>query len=183
MDAYIGEIRTFSFNRMPRGWQQCSGQLLPINQNQALFSLLGTTYGGNGVSTFALPNLQGAAMLGQGSAPGGSYPMGQAAGTEGVTLTVNQLPMHNHMATIINALGSQPLGGGDDYLAQISVFTGNQQSTLYAVNGYTNAIGTGAVLAPATIGVNGGNAAHENRMPFLTMSVCICVSGYFPSRN
>lgn len=178
MDAYLGEIRTFAFGQIPRGWLACSGQTLPIAQNQALFSLLGTTYGGNGVTTFNLPNLQGSVMLGYGN----SYAWGQVAGTESVTLNTTQLPQHNHNVRVVDTIGSQPLNNGDDYLARITVFVTNPQSNKYEVKGYTPTIGTPAVLAPNSVMPAGGNNPHENRSPFLTMNVCIATAGVFPSR-
>lgn len=178
MDQYLGEIRTFGFGQIPRGWLACNGQTLSIAQNQALFSLLGVSYGGNGVTTFNLPNLQGSVMLGYGN----NYAWGQTAGTESVTLNVTQLPQHNHNVRVVDALGTQALNNGDDYLARIGVFVSNPQSTNYSVNGYTATIGTPAVLAPASVVPAGGNLPHENRSPFLAMNVCIATAGVFPSR-
>lgn len=178
MDAYLGEIRTFGFGQIPRNWLACSGQIISIAQNQALFSLLGTTYGGNGVTTFNLPNLQGSVMLGYGN----SYAWGQVGGTESVTLNTTQLPPHNHNVRVVDALAVQVLNNGDDYLSRIGVFVTNPQSTNYSVNGYATTVGTPAVLAPATVTPAGGNLPHENRSSFLTVSICICTNGYFPSR-
>jgi microcystin-dependent protein len=179
MTPGLGEIRVFAFGIIPRGWAACNGQLLPLAQNQALFSLLGTYYGGNGINTFALPNLQGTTMLGYGNA----YQIGQAAGTETHTLNINELPLHNHLVVAVDALGSQALNNSDDYLAQISVHTTTPSSPEYAVNGYTTAIGTAVALSPTTIGPTGGSSPHENRMPFLTMNICIALQGIFPQRN
>jgi len=179
MDQYLGEIRTFAFGQVPRGWLACSGQTLPINQNQALFSLLGVQFGGNGVTTFNLPKLNGAAMLGYGN----NYPMGMASGTESVTVTASQLPAHNHNVQVVNALGTQGLNNSDDYLAQICVFVTNPQSASYAVNGYAVTLNTPVLLSLASVSPTGGNIPHENRGPFLTMNVCISTTGIFPSRS
>lgn len=179
MDQYLGEIRTFAFGQVPRGWLACSGQVVAINQNQALFSLLGTQFGGNGITTFNLPNLNGAAMLGYSS----SNPMGAASGTESVTLTTPQLPAHNHNVQVVNALGTQALNNSDDYLAQICVFVTNPQSANYAVNGYAVTLSAPVVLSLASVSPTGGNTPHENRGPFLTMNVCISTTGIFPSRS
>lgn len=184
MEPYIGEIKVFAFGNIPRNWVPCAGQLMSIAQNQALFALLGTTYGGNGVTTFALPNLCGRGMVHFGSASyGGSYYQGQASGSENVTLLTTQLPQHNHAFNTANDLGSQVLNLGDDHLAQMGVFTGNQQSTLYAVNGYTSQPNSIIPLNPNSISNNGGNQPHNNAMPYLTMSVCIAINGIWPSRD
>lgn len=180
MNPYIGEIRTFAFGQIPRGWAACSGQTLPVNQNQALFSLLGVTYGGNGTTTFNLPNLNGATMLGQGN----GFTMGQKAGTEQVTLIQGQIPPHNHNINVVDAIASKALAvNTPEYLSQVCAFVTNQQSTLYAVNGYTNSLGTAVVLNPNSVGSTGGNTPHDNRGPYLTMSVCIALTGIFPSRS
>jgi microcystin-dependent protein len=184
MDAYVSEIRVFGFGIIPRGWAPCNGQLLPINTNQALFSLLGTTYGGDGRTTFALPNLQGRVMLDDGiGSKGGSYQMGAMGGTENVTLLNTQIPPHNHMLNAFDGLGGTPLGNNDDHLTQLGVFTGNQQSTLYAVNGYTNQPTNMVNLQPNTIAAAGGSQPHPNMMPYQTVNICICLTGIFPSRD
>lgn len=175
----LGEIRVFAFDLIPRSWAPCNGQLLPINTYTALFSLLGVMYGGDGRNTFALPNFQGAAMLGASS----TYPQGAIGGEESHTLLINELPMHNHFVMAVDALGTQPLNNSDDYLAQISVHTSTPASPQYAVNGYVSTVGSPVILNPATIGVAGSTQPHENRMPFLTMNICIALQGVFPSRN
>src|SRR5690349_3101496 len=123
-DPYLGEIRPFAFNFPPKGWAFCDGQILPINQNQALFSLLGTTYGGNGVTTFALPNLRGRAAVGDGQGPGlATHFLGESAGTTSVTLTQNEMPGHNHVPQASSAAGTQrdpfpiPLSTGNRWAA------------------------------------------------------------------
>lgn len=183
MDAYISEIRVFAFGLIPKGWAACNGQLLPIAQNQALFALLGTTFGGDGRTNFALPNLQGKVMLDDGINGTLQYPMGATAGTETVTLLTTQMPQHNHQLKAYDGLGSTPLGNADDHLTQLGVFTGNQTSTLYAVNGYTTQPTNMVALQPATIASNGGSQPHSNMMPYQTVNICICISGYFPPRD
>ncbi|RYD59409.1 MAG: phage tail protein [Sphingobacteriales bacterium] len=185
MEAYISEIRVFAFGIVPRGWAACNGQLLPINTNQALFSLLGTTFGGDGRTTFALPNLQGKVMLDDGTntTSGASYPMGATAGTENVTLLATQIPQHNHMLRAYDGLGSTPLNNNDDHLTQLGVFVGNQTSQLYAVNGYTPQPTSLVALQPNTITTTGGSQPHTNMMPYQTVNICMCISGIFPSRD
>lgn len=183
MDAFVGEIRVFPFNFAPRGWAQCNGQLLPINQNQALFSLLGTSYGGNGQSNFGLPNLMGKVMLGTGVGNGMQLTIGNTGGTENVTLLTTNMPQHNHNVQVLNALGTANVGTGTNYLAQISLTTTTTPPTNYAGNGYNAQLAAPATLAANTIATNGGNAPHENRQPYSVLNVCICLQGYYPSRN
>lgn len=183
MDAFLGEIRIFPFNFAPKGWAQCNGQLLQVNQNQALFALLGTIYGGNGQSTFALPNLQGKVIVGSGVGNGMQLSAGNSGGTATYALQSTEMPPHNHQVNVVNALGSQALNNQDDYLAQFGVYTAGPTSPLYGVNGYINPVGTAVSINPGTISQTGGGAAHENRQPYSVLNVCICLSGYFPSRN
>jgi microcystin-dependent protein len=169
-DPFIGEIRTFGFNFAPRGWAMCNGQLLPINQNQALFALLGTTYGGNGQTTFALPDLQGRVGIHVGQGPGLSpYVLGQEAGTETVTLTQNQMPQHSHVvqANAAPATGSRP---GGAVLARTS-------DQIYA------SAGDGTTMNQAMIGNAGGSQPFGVLQPYLTLNFCIALQGIFPSRN
>ncbi|GAB3635104.1 tail fiber protein [Hymenobacter arcticus] len=175
MDAFIGEIRMMGFGITPRGWLPCAGQLLAVSSNQALFSLLGTAYGGNGVQTFGLPDLRGRVTLGYG--PGQqNYNMGQAAGSESVTLTATQMPAHSHALTGTLRATLSPTGAdpGGSYPSQS---TATQYST-----GTGNANMSGAALS-GSMGVAGGSQPHENRQPVLAMNYCICTQGYFPSRG
>jgi microcystin-dependent protein len=169
-DPYLGELCLFPYNFAPRGWAFCSGQTLSIAQNQALFSLLGTTYGGNGQTTFALPDLRGRAPISAGQGPGlGSYSLGEVGGVEAVTLGVGQLPAHNHG---VNASSSA-----------------TSKNPNNAVPGYTSggsSYDTGSPneqMAASMIGNTGGSQPHENRPPYLAMSWCIALEGIFPSRN
>jgi microcystin-dependent protein len=170
-DRYLGQISIFSFGFAPRGFAQCNGQLLPIAQNQALFALLGTTYGGDGRTTFALPNLRGRVGIGQGQGPGlTSRTMGEAAGETVHVLTQNELPEHTHVAHF--ASDSTQMSPSGNYWAGDPV--GN----------VTFASSTdGTSLHPAAIASAGGNQPHENRQPFLVLNFCICLQALFPSQG
>lgn len=172
MDQYLAEIRLFATNFAPKGWALCAGQTMPINQNQALFALLGTTYGGNGQTTFALPDLRGRALMHAGQAPGQAqrHTLGETGGAESVTLNAAQLPAHTHsvVAGAGDASTTQPAGAllataPDAYVR------GSGQELL--------------VLDPRSVRPTGGGQAHENRQPFLALNYCIALTGIFPSRN
>jgi microcystin-dependent protein len=176
MDPFVGQLLLGAFNFAPLGYALCHGQVLSIQQNTALFSLIGTNYGGNGVTTFALPDLRGRVPVGAGLGPGLSdYVMGQAEGSEVVNLSVSELPAHSHSI--------QGVGGGSS--AQVSQVAGNSLAgtgsnlNLYAVG--TSSIG--ANLNPSTIAPSGGSLPHENRMPTLTLNWVIALNGVFPPRN
>lgn len=172
MEPFIGQVCLFGFDFAPKGWAQCNGQLMSIAQNSALFSLLGTTYGGDGRTTFALPDLRGRVALSQGQGPGLSrYSMGQASGTEAVTLTTSQIPSHNHAGTLhaSNGAANQEEAGGH-LLAEAAIYT----------DGAANQVMNPAAV---TIGNTGGNQPHENRQPFLVMNYCVALVGVFPSRQ
>jgi microcystin-dependent protein len=176
---YLGEIRAFSFNFAPKGWALCNGQTLPINQNQALFALLGTFYGGNGVQTFQLPNLQGRVALGMGTSSfGTSFAIGGVLGEDAHTLIETEMPAHNH-AIAANANGT-------------SNATNIPSSAVVLGSGSSSGAGTPALqiydsTAPATpmlpLGKTGSGQPHENRMPFAVLNYCIALQGIFPSRN
>ncbi len=177
---FLGEIRVFGFNFAPRGWLQCNGQTLAISQYAALFSLLGTTYGGNGTSTFQLPNLQGRVAISQGNGAGLSpYVIGEVAGTENVTLLVNQIPSHNHAVNACTTTSGnvpQPAGA---YPATVQITGETKGGT---VNVYSTA-SPNAIMNPNMIGLQGGNLPHSNLQPFLVVNYCIAIAGIFPSRN
>jgi microcystin-dependent protein len=161
---FIAEMRIMSFNFAPKGWALCNGQLLPINQNQALFSLLGTTYGGNGQTTFGLPNLQSRNPVGM----GGGFTLGQQGGEEAHTLNVGELPSHAHTptATTTAATLSSPAGA----------VWANASQTNFSPTADTT-------MNPASVSPTGGNQPHENMSPFLVLNVCIALQGIFPSQN
>ena len=178
---YVGEIRCFGFNFAPYQWAQCSGQVMAISQNAALFSLLGTYYGGNGTTTFALPNLQGQVPMHWGAPPGLSpTSVGETQGTTSVTLTVSNMPTHTHSVTVaVNATGGEsergPTPGPTSYLGpslqpdSVWVPTQNQAN---------------AQFSPKAISPYPGNGgAHENMQPYLTLNFCIALFGTFPARN
>ncbi len=168
MTPYIGEIRPFAFNFPPRGWAQCNGQLLPINQNQALFSILGTTYGGNGTTTFALPDLRSRAPVHWGA----GVTLGQTGGAESIALTTATMPAHAHavMASADLANNTSPSG---------NVMAAKPRGGANVYAGATDL----TALAPATGGVTGGGQPHSNLQPSLCVNVCIALQGVFPSRS
>jgi microcystin-dependent protein len=164
-EPFLGEIRIFSMGFTPRGWALCNGQLLPINQNQALFSILGTTYGGDGRTTFALPNLMGRVPLHTGS----GLTLGELAGEEAHTLTIAEMPSHMHTAVGGNVAADQSNPTG-------SVWANAPQ------NSYSTSP-DGSVMNPGAIGLTGASQPHENMSPFLVLNFCIALNGIFPSRN
>jgi len=165
-EPFLSEIRIMSFIYAPRGWALCNGQLLPINQNQALFSLLGTTYGGNGQTNFALPDLRGRTPIHTGS----GHTLGEAGGQQAHTLSIAELPTHAHVAWATNDGGTTNTVSGN-VLANVS------PNELYV--GASNLV----ALNTATITNVGGSQAHLNMQPFLTLSFCIALQGIFPSPN
>ncbi len=168
-DPFLAEIRLMSFNFAPRGWAQCNGQLLPINQNQALFALLGTTFGGNGQTTFGLPDLRGRVPLHFGN----SFTLGQRGGEEVHTLITSEMPAHNHpMQGTFPDTASATTTGNNAFWGQVA-----DNSTLYNTNAANAAMSAGAITN------TGGSQAHENRQPFLTLNLCIALQGIFPSQT
>ncbi|AVS75093.1 phage tail protein [Paracidovorax cattleyae] len=174
MDPFIGEISIFAGNYPPRGWAFCQGQILSISQNAALFSLLGTTYGGNGTTTFALPDLRGRIPLGQGQGPGlQTYVQGQVGGQEAVTLLNSQMPMHVHPTSVaVSSSAGNTAAPNGRYLA-----ASDQRN-----NQYTDQNGNGN-LGGVSGGVAGGSQSHENMQPYLCINFIIALQGVFPSRN
>jgi microcystin-dependent protein len=171
---FLGEIRAFSFSFPPSGWALCNGQTLPINQNQALFALLGTTYGGNGVQNFMLPNLQGRIAMSASNA----FPQGQTAGEEAVVLTMAQLPVHTHVVTAAanGASNATNVPGPTVILGSGTTSEPNNPPVLIYSSAASN-------VALAPLGANGSGQGHENRMPSLVLSYCIALQGIFPSRG
>lgn len=177
-EPFLGEIQCFGFGFAPKNWALCTGQILPIQQNAALFALLGTVYGGNGTTTFALPNLQSRVPLHFGtSTDGSSYVLGEQSGTETVTITVAEMPSHNHgfVGSSANAVASTPDPG--NLLAQCAVPSG----TPIPYYGPDNQAVT--TLNVASIAPVGGTQPHSNLQPYLTINWCIALRGIFPSRN
>jgi len=181
---YLSEIRAMSFNFAPKGWALCNGQTMSIQQNQALFALLGTTYGGNGTTTFNLPNLQGRAPLHFGNGPGGAFILGQAAGEPTHTLLITETPSHNHALKAANvAADAIPTGvtpGPALALAQAAAFEGAGNPTI-PVSIYST-VASNATMAGNAISTVGGQP-HENRQPYLALNFCIALTGIFPSRS
>jgi len=171
MDPFVAEIRIFPFNFAPKGWAFCDGQLLPISQNTALFSLLGTTYGGDGKSNFALPDMQGNAPMHKGQGPGLSlHDLGETGGSTTVTLLTTEIPAHSHTAMASAADGTSRLPPGQ--LLATGVGIGQ-----YAAPGALTQLALNA-LTPA-----GGDQPHNNMMPYLTLNFCIALQGVFPPRS
>lgn len=168
MDPFIGEIRCFGFNFAPIGWALCQGQLMSISQNTALFSLLGTMYGGDGRTTFGLPDLRGRTPMGMGQGPGLSQrDQGEQAGTETVTLVQGQLPAHNHsVAASSSATAKSPA-------AALPAYTGD--AATYGTAG-------DMAMSPTMVGGGGGGQPHDNLQPYLVLNWCIATEGVFPSR-
>lgn len=164
-DPFLSEIRLFSFSFVPKGWAMCNGQMLPINQNQALFSLLGTTYGGNGQTTFALPDLRSRVPIHAGS----GHTLGETGGEQAHTLSIGELPTHPHA---MNGSTAQS-GGSDDPTGR---FLGSA-SNLYHFPASPQA------MNPGTIANTGGSQPHQNMQPFLALTFGIALQGFFPSRN
>jgi microcystin-dependent protein len=170
-DPFVAEIRIFPFNFAPKGWAWCDGQLLPLSQNTALFSLLGTTYGGNGKSNFALPDLQGRAPMHPGQGPGLSlHDLGETGGSETVTLLESEIPSHSHGLQASQADALEPSPGGQQFATGIGV-------GYYAVPGALVSMAANA-LAPA-----GGDQPHNNLQPYLTFYFNIALQGVFPPRT
>ena len=173
-NPFVAEIRAFPFNFAPKGWAFCDGQLLPISQNTALFSLLGTTYGGDGKSTFALPNLQGDVPIGVGQGPGLSpYFLGQSSGSDTVTLITSEMPTHNHVVqwdSSNNPSVGSPVNAGLGTKAAITTMYQNTSSNLQP-------------MSPSAIPIAGGSLPHNNMMPYLTLNFCIALQGVFPPRT
>ncbi len=166
-EPFLSEIRLMSFSFAPKGWAQCFGQFMPINQNQALFALLGTTYGGNGQTTFALPNLQARVPIGMGN----GHTLGETGGTTVVNLTQGQMPAHSHFVNVDGTQPSSNAPSSNAYLANSS--PPNLWGPVSGAQGMDGQM----------IGNTGGNQPHENRQPYLVLNFCIALVGIFPSPN
>lgn len=174
-EIFLGQIMMSGFNFAPKNFAACNGQLLPVSQNQALFSLLGTQFGGDGRVTFGLPDMRGRTPLGYAPSVDAGwqpppYVIGQAAGSETVTLTPAQIPGHTHAVNATTTAGSSRTPAGNLVAASAVVLYGSAESGLVP-------------LAAATVGPGGGNAPHENRQPYSTINFCIALNGILPSRN
>ncbi len=161
---YLGEIRAFSFGYAPKGWALCNGQTLAINQNQALFALLGTMYGGNGQTTFQLPNLQGRMPIHTGD----GFSQGAIGGEAAHTLILSEIPQHNHNAVGVTTEAASPAATNATWAASTH-------------NPYASA--SNASMSPAALATTGGSQPHDNMPPYLTLNFCIALQGIFPSRN
>jgi microcystin-dependent protein len=171
-DPFVAEIRIFPFNFAPKGWAWCDGQLLPLSQNTALFALLGTTYGGNGKSNFALPDLQGRAPMHPGQGPGLSlHDLGETGGSETVSLLESEIPSHSHALQTRNDVGEDRTVNSAEALAR------STGGLLYAP------AGTLVAMAPEALPPAGGDQPHNNMMPYLTFYFCIALQGVFPPRT
>ncbi|MCT4645370.1 MAG: tail fiber protein [Carboxylicivirga sp.] len=174
-EGMLGEIRMFAGNFAPRGWAFCDGQLLSIAQNSALFSILGTTYGGDGRTTFGLPDLRGRVAIHPGNGPGlSNYRLGEKSGAETVTLSVNNLPPHNHTATTTQAVNDDE-ATSDDPTGKYPAVSGE--------NMYHEASNAQGATSNVTVDNTGGGQAFDKRQPYLTVHFIICIQGVFPSRN
>jgi microcystin-dependent protein len=173
-DPFVAEIRIFPFNFAPRGWAWCDGQLLPLSQNTALFSLLGTTYGGNGMSNFALPDLQGRAPMHPGQGPGLSlHDLGETGGSETVTLLESEIPAHSHAAGAVARPAHSAAPAADLRLGRSDGVSAYQTTTNADL----------VMMSPIALGPVGGDQPHNNLMPYLTFYFCIALQGVFPPRG
>ena len=163
-EPFLSEIRIMSFGFAPKGWALCNGQLLPINQNQALFSLLGTTYGGDGRVNFALPNLQGRTPMHMGS----GHTLGEQGGEQAHTLSISELPTHTHAANASTQNGNTPFATNNVLASALDLYTSPANLTS---------------LSPTSITTVGGSQAHLNMQPFLVLNFCIALQGIFPSQT
>lgn len=181
---YLGQILLVGFNFAPTGTLLCNGQLLSISQYTALFALLGTTYGGNGTTTFALPDLRGRVPVHQGQGPGLSvYTIGETGGTENVTLLTSEMPQHNHTLNVVNSAGTESATAGASIgNAAVAISHPAQDFPGISVEIYSTSA-PNTTLAATSIGVTGGNLPHLNLQPFLVMNYVIVTAGIFPTRN
>jgi microcystin-dependent protein len=174
MDPFVAEIRIFPFNFAPKGWAFCDGQILPLSQNTALFSLLGTTYGGDGKSNFALPNMQGNAPMHPGQGPGLSlHDLGETGGSETVSLLQSEIPSHPHSLMATGQPGEDPAPGPTEAIAR------STGANLYQSNAGQSVV----QLAPTAAGLAGNDQPHNNMQPYLTLNFNIALQGVYPPRT
>ncbi|MEN0054285.1 MAG: tail fiber protein [Mucilaginibacter sp.] len=177
-NPFLGTVSLFAGNFAPRGWALCNGQLMSIAQNSALFSLLGTTYGGDGITTFALPDLRGRAPIHWGQGPGlTNRELGEASGSENVTLVVTQMPQHNHIVSASTTTATQGSPAGN--VLAVSTDPGAGSAPL----NFIEPASINTTMAPGTISPAGGNQPHNNMQPYLTITFIIALQGIYPSRN
>ncbi|MCX7571872.1 tail fiber protein [Tumebacillus sp. DT12] len=178
-DAYIGEIRVFAGNFAPKGWALCNGQLMSISQNTALFSILGVQYGGDGKTTFALPNLMGNAPMGQGSGQGLTpRTVGEKVGSSTVTLLTTEMPGHNHAPQAINVQGTTVDPTGSYWSQSVAEGLPGLETQIPLFNPTPD-----TPMSPVALNVAGGSQPHNNMQPYLAMNYIICLQGEFPSRG
>jgi microcystin-dependent protein len=176
---FVATIQIFPFNFAPKGWAFCAGQLLPISQNTALFSLLGTTYGGDGKSTFQLPNMQSNTPLGSGQGPGlSTYYLGQTGGSSTVSLLVSEMPNHNHSFNATSNLGDRA-SASNTQLAQAH----NGSKTVFNDANYLTTGATNVNMGQMSMSPSGSGFPHDNRQPYLGLNFCIALQGVFPPRG
>lgn len=184
-DPYVGEIRCFGFNFAPQNWAQCAGQLLPIAQNAALFSVLGTTYGGDGKTTFGLPDLQGRTPVGMGLGPGlANVAEGQKLGEESVTLLASQLPAHSHTLDTASNGGATLANAPTANVSFVSQYQeGNNKGFLNMFVPSPPPPAKPVTMAAASLAPSGSGQPHENRQPYLAIGFCMALTGVYPSRS
>lgn len=174
-DPFLGQLQIFGFNFAPANWALCAGQIMPISQNTALFSLLGTSFGGNGTTNFGLPNFQGNAACGMGQGPGLTQrSVGETFGTETVTLLTSEMPAHNHSFNVFNQ--------GDATKRHGTPVSGDALTAPGTVTPFVSGATVAGNFAPQMIGLAGGGQPHPNQQPYLAMNFCIALSGIFPQR-
>jgi microcystin-dependent protein len=175
-DQFLGEIRIVGFTFTPTGWAQCNGQLLPISQNTALFSLLGTNFGGNGTTVFALPNFQGTAPMGLGNGPGLTPRIiGEVGGESSLTLSISNIPSHNHNVTGTQQAGNQNSPNGANW--------GSAHIGKTGLDTYTANTGSNVTMNPGALATAGGSFPHNNMQPYLVLNFIIAMQGIFPPRS
>jgi microcystin-dependent protein len=177
-ESYVGEIRMFGGNFAPNGWMLCQGQMLAISEYETLFNLIGTTYGGDGQSTFGLPDLQSRVPIHMGTGGGGTYIQGQPGGVESVTLILNQIPVHNHAVQVATAGGNQNVPAANSILSTEAESVANR-APVYLAYAATNQV----QLAAQTVGSTGGNQPHSNIQPILAINFIISLYGIYPTQN